>query len=256
MKNSYSKLLQYSSTTLSSEKRRSIIREENFFLCPEELTPNEHSSLIDLALGSKALEVELSLKERALKINSSGDVKSWGKTMHEGSQTWIGLDPQTLNTPYSTIYEMLRIIQPKSNTLFLDLGAAYGRMGIILSALFPDCEFIGYELVHERVIEANRWYHELHCTHQKMLEQNLSDHKLEIPRADVYFIYDFGFPEQIRKLMSQIAKYEHPMIVVARGTTTRSIIDHIHPWLSQVHKPLHETTYSIYSNYRDFKKHT
>ncbi len=235
----------------SQTKRRDFIKNPSFFICPPNLSPQEHSRAIDSILKCHTLEIENELTALAKKRFSGGDVKSWGKKMHGGSQTWVGLDPQVLNTPYSELKEMIDFINPKEHDRFIDLGAGYGRMGVILSSYNLKLHFHGHELVKERVDEAKRWLQDLHCENCEMTLTDLGDENFKIPEAEVYFIYDFGFPEQIRILMNQLSDLNRPMIVVARGLTTRSIIDHIHPWLSQIFKPIHKETYSIYSNFRN-----
>ncbi len=234
---------------LALDARREILTHPNFFLCPTDTDPRTHSELIDEILKINTLSIEQDLTTRAKKIHANGDVKTWGKKLYNGAQTWIGLDPQTLNTPYSEIFDMINRINSKKNLHFIDLGAAYGRMGIILETLKMGHLFTGFELVEERVIEGNRILQELHCQNSTILKQDLFQNDFHLPKADVYFIYDFGTPEHIRKILSDLYKIETNIIVVARGITSRSIVDHMHPWLSQAFAPIHLSTYSIYSNY-------
>jgi hypothetical protein len=237
---------------LSLNEQRKFLLKPNIFVCPEDISPEDHSELIDNFLGLKANLIEAELLNRAKKILENGSVKNWGQKLH-GTQTWIGLHPQTLQTPYSEMWEMVQILKPKSNSKVVDLGAGYGRMGIVLNHFDPSIEFIGYELVPERVVEGNRFLGQFQCQKAQIKEQDLFHPDFILPRADYYFMYDYGTVENIRKTLFDLCVLEHKFFVIAKGRSSRSIIDLNLPWLSQVHQPLHLKSYSIYSNFTDIK---
>ena len=44
----------------------------------------------------------------------------------------------------------------KDGDTFVDIGSGYGRVGCVVGVNFPNSRFLGYEIVQERVIEAQR----------------------------------------------------------------------------------------------------
>jgi len=204
---------------------------------------------LDQELGFRINEIEDELLKKALKLRPEGNMSNFSEVLHDGHQTWVGLDPQTLNTPYSELYEMCRALKLKSSDLVVDLGAGYGRLGILLNVLHPGVKFIGYELVEERVQEGNRILTRHSCENAELFVQDLTDPTFKLPIANVYFLYDYGKVSHIRQTLKEIEKLtdKHHFQVVARGQGSTSIIDFEHPWLSQVLPVYRSKNFSIYS---------
>ena len=203
----------------------------------------------DQKYGLRIPEIEAELLKKAKLLRPQGTVENLGHALHEGAQTWIGLDPQILNTPYEELKRLCEILKPEAGSHIIDLGAGYGRLGIVLHEMNPEVKFTGYELVKERVDEGNRVFNVLNITNAKMVAQDLTDPEFNLPVADYYFIYDYGKVAHIRETMKQLEKLADTVKfkVMARGKGSRSIIEHEHPWLSQVHEVHHEENFSIYS---------
>ncbi len=209
----------------------------------------QDSEEIDSKLGFKINEIESNLLLKARELRPQGTMANLGEVLHKGHQTWIGLDPQVLNTPYSELIEMCEILSPGKGELLVDLGAGYGRLGIVLHSLFSDTRFLGYELVAERVEEGNRVLKTFKVGDPSLFQQDLMDPKFSLPTADCYFIYDFGKVDHIRHTLLELEKKtsHHHFRVIARGKGVRSLIDHEHPWLSSLNEVIHKINYSIYS---------
>lgn len=205
---------------------------------------------MDQKYGLRINEIEFNLLKEARSLRPSGNMDNLGHVLHDGSQTWIGLDPQTLNTPYEELIRLCDVLKPLAGTHMVDLGAGYGRLGLILHESSPGVKFTGYELVKERVDEGNRVFQELKIPDAVMITQDLTDKSFVIPDADYYFIYDYGKTAHIRETMKQIEAMADRIKfkVIARGKGSRSIIEHEHPWLSQVFDVHHEENFSIYSS--------
>lgn len=111
------------------------------FLTPQKdyISAKIQAQLLDNQLGYHSSEIEKWLIE-------NNNIKSTD-LIHQ--QLWIGLDLQSLQTPYSEIVEMLEALKPQKNDLWLDLGAGYGRMGVVLGFLQPEVRFIGYEYIEK-----------------------------------------------------------------------------------------------------------
>lgn len=212
------------------------------------------SALIDRELGFAIDDIELSLIKRAQALAQSNDVYSLGKVLHQGHQTWVGLDPQVLQTPYGELLEICQHLKLSSDSHIIDIGAGYGRLGFVLQQVSPQSKFTGYEFVKERVVEGNRVLQLHGCQNAMLFEQDILHENFMLPHTQYYFIYDFGFPPQIRKILQQleIIGTHHNIMVVARGKGIRSQIHHEHLWLCGAFTPLHLENLSIYSNYYDF----
>lgn len=207
------------------------------------LFQSKTSEEIDRHYGLLINEIENDLLLKARSLRPQGNMASFGEVLHGGHQTWVGLDPQTLNTPYAELDLACELLKPVAGELFVDLGAGYGRLGLVLSEKCPGVKFLGYELVKERVDEGNRIFGE-----QKLMTQDLMSESFELPVAEYYFLYDFGKTEHIRRIMRKLEKLadSHHFKVVARGKGSRSIIEFEHPWLTCL-SVLHEENFSIYS---------
>ncbi len=196
----------------------------------ESVAPDE----IDRRLGLEIGPIENMLLARARELRPSGTMASFGEALHGGHQTWVGLDPQVLNTPYDELLELVASLAPRPGDLVIDLGAGYGRLGLVLHALYPEAHFLGLELVRERVDEGNRVLRLHGCARAELMVQDLTAEDFMLPPAQFYFLYDFGKVGHIRRTLAQLAALaDHSRFtVIARGKGSRSIIDLEHPWLS------------------------
>jgi precorrin-6B methylase 2 len=162
------------------------------------------------------------MRTRALQIKPGTLFDEWGPILHNGAQTWVGLDFQILQCTYHDLKILFKTIKPGPNDKIVDLGAGYGRMGIFLHWYYPNTNFLGLELVKERVIEANRIYKSLNCNKKLMIESDLSKLK-ELPEGDVYFIYDFGSEEHIKKIL-ELLLLESSKILIVKGRICHNLI--------------------------------
>jgi hypothetical protein len=160
----------------------------------------------------------------------------------------VGLEHQTLQTPYSEIYRILQLVKLRPYQHVVDLGAAFGRMGVVIGGLFLKNTFTGYEYVSSRVDEGNRVYSELGLSRSCLVTQNLFAKDFAFPDADVYFIYDYGQVEHIDHTLGQIFQMsiKRPRKVVVRGKFTKQIIGNRHSWLGLVYEGRNQEMFSIY----------
>jgi hypothetical protein len=207
--------------------------------------------MVDKILGFRTKYVEEMLVADARGFDPEGSHESWGPSIHNGIQTWVGLDIQTLQTPYSECLRILQLLKIKPYQHVIDLGAAYGRMGIVLGGLYIKNSFTGFEYVSSRVHEGNRVFHELGFNRCQLIEVDLFSKDFELPEADIYFIYDYGQVEHINYTLNQIAKVaeKRPVKVVARGQFSRRIIKDNHDWLDLKYEGKLEEHFSVYTAY-------
>ena len=212
-------------------------------------TSRHQSEEIDKLLGFNIPEIEIKLLNEAKAKSPDGNVQSWGAAIHQGNQTWVGLWHQTLQTPYSEIKLICDHLQPSKDSLLVDLGAGYGRLGIVLHYLYPGSKFYGIEYVQERVIEGVKILKELDCKNAKLVQGDLTSEDFILPEADYYFLYDYGTVMHIRQTLKQIERMaDHKKFkVIARGKGVISLIESEHPWLSKVFAVIREENFNIYS---------
>lgn len=92
---------------------------------------------------------------------------------------------------YSSILIALRYLNPVRGSKFIDLGAGYGRVGLVVGLMRPDLDFQGYEYVPHRVAIASETSKNLGLKeHVHFDTQDLSLDSFQIPIADTYYIYD------------------------------------------------------------------
>lgn len=187
-----------------------------------ELTKRHISSQIDLALGFKIKHIEEILQTKAKMIAPEKQFDQWGPTLHGGAQTWVGLDFQILQTTYHDLKILFEVIKPMSSEKIVDLGAGYGRVGIFLHHFYPRSEFLGVELVEERVREGNRILSSLKSFNKKMSALDLNAIE-ELPQGDIFFIYDFGSANHIKKILDQLKKTPKRLLVV-KGRIARQMM--------------------------------
>ncbi len=190
--------------------------------CDHDLSKRRISSQIDLDLGFEIKKIEEILKVKALQIAPETHFDQWGPLLHDGAQTWVGLDFQILQSSYHDLKVMFDVIKPKPFQKIIDLGAGYGRIGIFLHQFYPLTHFLGIELVEERVKEANRIYDSLYTTNKEMIVGDLGQ-LTELPAGDIYFIYDFGSEEHIKKIL-ELLKTTSGGILVVKGRICHNLM--------------------------------
>lgn len=200
----------------------------------------EDSQAIDQQLGFRVAEIERALLERARQRDPSGNHHTWGSALHNGNQTWVGLHPETIQTPYSELADIVRRLPLKNGERVIDYGAGYGRLGLVLKDLHPGVSFRGIEFVPERVEEARR-------LGINVVQGDLTHPDFFPEAADHYFIYDFGKVPHIRELLNKLGAVadRKSFTVTGRGKGIRSLIAHEFHWLTPFHESENYALYSI-----------
>jgi len=244
--NSLSDFYNLENASLSLSDLKEILIQKNFFSAPKnhEVIKVKHARIIDNLIGFRTQFYEEMLIEDAKKIDPYGSHETWGPSLCGGVQSWVGLDVDTLQTPYADILKMLQMMKLKPFQTVVDLGAAYGRMGVVIGALYVKSFFIGHEYIKARVEEGNRIFRNLDFNKCRLEVADLSKSDYVLPEADIFFIYDFGDVEHIQKILfklQHLSKIRHLKIGV-KGKFTKELISKFHPWMELVF----ESTFNIY----------
>ena len=196
-----------------------------------------HSELVDRWLGFRIEKTERALQEEQSE-----------RTDQVAQQFWIGLPFQSLQTPYCEIRGVLEFLGPRLGPTLVDLGSAYGRVGIVLNRHFAKIEFLGLEAMGPRVAEGNRILSQTGATLSCNVLADLGSINFQMPRAQTYFIYDFGSLRAIQNTLVRLREIsvEQSITVVGRGRAVRDEIERHHPWLAYVVRPSHFAHVSFY----------
>ena len=219
------------------------------------LVENPFPSIPATAAGYRAAQIHAREVDEWLKIpvaeietRLASSKLEPGRTRGSDVQPWIGLAPDALQTPYCELRAVLESLAPRAGEWVVDLGAAYGRLGLVMARHFPDSHFLGYELIQERVDAGRAALEKLGAARARLECLDLSQNPERIPRARAYFIYDFGSPQAIEIVLARLREVAKTQCieVVGRGRAIRDRIERNEPWLSQVIAPIHGLHSSLY----------
>lgn len=202
---------------------------------------------LDQLLEINCFEIEKGLKDKFGHYHERGRFNQ--------PQLWYGLGDQLLQTPYSEIYEFCSILKDENIKSIIDFGSGYGRVGIVASTFFPQLNFLGYEMVSERVAESLKLFERFKLNSFRVLNNDITDNSFFVETSDIYFIYDFSEPEHITELLKKIelSQENQNYFIVARGKAVRSIIQYKFKYLHQLYSPYHSENFSIYSSFKDLR---
>ena len=242
----YSQLSDYQNlckANLSVEQISQIIQgQKHFFSFPNACYEDKQlqSLLIDQIYGFNIKEVEQGIARNASEFYGDYEV-------------WAGLNPRQLQTPYDELVDVLKICQLGAGDTLMDLGAGYGRAGVILGEHFKDSHFLGLEVTRERVIEGNRIFKKFGHTNSRLIAAAAHEYCVTEHPASIYFLYDFGHPTQLEQTLQELVQiaFKEPFYLVARGRGVRSIIDYKFPQFWSAFSAYHGETFSIYSTFCD-----
>lgn len=195
-----------------------IILPSSLFTNEEAIHPRIHAKLLDRRLGYRIPKIEEKLLKKFSAYDKYVEVSN-RKQHYKGTEAWIGLHPQVLQTPYCDIFSALNKLSDLKLNHIVDIGAGYGRIGLILSVLRPESQFTGYEVVKQRQVEGNRIYDKFNTTNAKLILRNVLDEDFDLPEACVYFIYDFSDRNDVNIILRKLNKKTliKPCFLITRG---------------------------------------
>jgi 16S rRNA G527 N7-methylase RsmG len=225
---------------ISPHRKLELILKEGLLSPNEGESIYEHSSFLDDFLGIDSLRIETALARE--------------KTRE--TKTWVGLDPQTLQTPFCEIFSFLNFLKQFNPQHIVDLGAGYGRVGIIMKMIMEDSHFSGYEFIESRFDEMCRVFETYEITNATLSNKNIMDVNFHFPKADVYFIYDFSDLASIKKMVAKFTEIfnQENLFLVVRGKAMRSLIQNQYRELWALNGAIHTENWSIYSSFVDLEE--
>lgn len=225
---------------ISPKRKLDLIVNETLLIPNENENVFEHSSFLDVFLGIDSLKIETEL----------------AKVNRRETKTWVGLDPQTLQTPFSEIFSFLSFLKQFNPQQIVDLGAGYGRVGIIMKMIMEDSQFLGYEFIDSRFDEMCRIFHEYEINNAFLSKKNIMDFDFQFPKADVYFVYDFSDIASIKKMIEKFTELfdSQKLFLVVRGKAMRSLIQNQYRELWALNGAIHTENWSIYSSFVDLEE--
>lgn len=211
---------------LPTQQLHHLARNENTYRDPQGVRPRAHSKSLDHMFGYKIPKIEQKLLQKYSPYDQA--TKKEDRKQHfQGTETWIGLPPQVLQTPYSDILKALTVFRSLEINKIIDIGAGYGRVGLVMNAIFPKSEFIGYEILKKRENEANRIFEKLELENCKVLLQNVLEEGFTLPKADLYFIYDFSEMSDICIILDQLNERveKESFFLIAKGERVNKLLE-------------------------------
>lgn len=207
----------------------------DLFLTPKDVSPRVFSRDLDKTLGYKVSKIERKLTQKYRSFDKREDGSNRKKHFSE-SVVWIGLSPLELQTPYSEILHVLMALSAYNPMNIVDLGAGYGRVGIVASVLFPFANFRGYEILSQRLNEGNRIFSQFGLDRCSILNQDIANPTFRLPNADIYFIYDFSHPRDLYFVVKQIfaINTNRKFCIVAKGDEINEILLKLEKKISNV----------------------
>lgn len=202
----------------------------------------QQSEKLDALFGFNFTQIEANI------LSKKEDFKKHKENQER--QFWIGLDVQSLQTPYSEIVEMIQALNPKAGDVWMDLGAGYGRVGLILGLFCLGVEFYGYEFISDRVNEGNRIRENWQIKNGGLIQADLVHDLIDFEKGHVFFLYDFGSRSDVYQVLEKLKAVasKKPIQVIARGRGIKNWILMDFPWLGQVNEPQHFENWSLFQS--------
>ncbi len=227
-------------------------KDENTYKRKIDLHPQVHAKRVDKLFGFRIPKIEVKLLQKYRAYYKSND-DSNKKQHYEGTQTWIGLHPQALQTPYNDIYEALLYLKQFNIKEIIDIGAGYGRVGLVMNSIFPKASFLGYEILKQREREANRVFASLEMNNCEIKLKNVLDDDFKLPMAQIYFIYDFSELDDLCTILDVLSKRlsDHQFFLITRGDRIDYLLQKKYKEFWLANNFIRSGELKIYSSYVD-----
>ncbi len=185
----------------------------------------KHAALLDFLFGLKIKEMDENLKAELESENYLDQIKLQKKYGDEEIWYAPGAGQQT---PWFALLEVVDAMNLKPGQLVSDFGSGIGRLGLLIGFLRPDVNFVGLEIVGERVKYANQAAAALGFDNVKFHTVNLSDAKLHLPPADHIYMFNptnSKTSEIVTQKLVQLSKTKKFRVYLLTGLQSSSFRD-------------------------------
>ncbi|MGK0176422.1 MAG: hypothetical protein ACJAYS_001068 [Lentimonas sp.] len=190
---------------LSISDRKAVLLLNNDSLLPDpereiegidlsKLNDYEFDAIADRILGYSDLSQIESARKNQMPESSLLDGANWNKPT----------SPDGYSSSYRPIKAILKASGMKDGDTFVDIGSSYGRVGCTVGVNFPNSRFLGFEIVKERVIEAQRVAEFLQLHNVNYFDTDVSADDFTIPKADWFFLYNPLNKEALAQILKKI----------------------------------------------------
>lgn len=132
-----------------------------------------------------------------------------------------------VQTSYSSILLALARARVGEGARVMDLGSGYGRVGFVLGLLRPDVTFTGVEYVPHRVDDSRAVALRAGLSSVDFVAGDLA--VVEIPFADVYYMYDPFCRETYARVLERLISYARhspsPITIITKGRANTWVRD-------------------------------
>jgi hypothetical protein len=124
-----------------------------------------------------------------------------------------GVTSEALYTSYHDLLEVMPWLYAQGVRTWCDVGCGVGRTCLLWTWLFSDTKSFGIEMVPERLEEARGATRAQSPARNLWIEADFSSPSIQLPDADVYFIYLATGP-QLDTVLAKLKSRAHPSWVV------------------------------------------
>lgn len=192
---------------------------------------NGINRFFDAALGIRTLG-NLTKMEEILKEKTLGETKS--------QRVRGSFEYAHTQTHYSLLMDVFNYLLPKDGESIIDVGSGFGRVGLFIGLCFPKVQYLGLELVAERVECSNKAAVRNNFKNISFKEQDLLLPEYALPTADYYYFYDPLELEGLQKvsldLKNQSVLNQRKLKIIALSGYDEGLITHFNnqDWLQGI----------------------
>ncbi len=164
-------------------------------------------------------------------------IKEYGSFNNIPSEIRGTNDPHGLQTKFSALLDIFSVLNLPPDSQMVDLGSGFGRIGNFVGLTRPDIQFLGYELIKERVDLAQETAQRFDFNRVGYQQQDLSDPQFTPKAADIYYMFDPTTKEVRQKIfkdLEQVHEKQSFRLIVSSGWSNNILAElRKLPWLKE-----------------------
>jgi hypothetical protein len=135
----------------------------------------------------------------------------------------------TYNSSAGYVSEITEILGKKFKGKLIDIGSGDGFVLLTLGILYPDAEFVGYEINEDKINNAIKTAKKLGLQNVSFHKQDLERKDFKIPVSDYYYMYAPCGVVVTKKILKEIVKYPNAKILNSYGLTVYGDVSQVLP---------------------------